>query len=215
MLQARLHLIPILPTEGLHLSTWWRGGQGVRRPSLRLLIALLATVLASLRPMPAALHAESSAPAGTESAAVRPQVVKVPDRESLWLIGPDGQRRWIADRQSLQAQGLSADDVELVSPSWLRQWPLGPALVTGSLWQDSQTGKVYLVAAGQRRWIPDLLTFSRPGLGVVAGAPGHGHGAARRTGRPRPALDCHGLGLTVRNRTTVALPWRGAAPLRA
>ena len=70
-----------------------------------------------------------------------------------------------------------------------------------------------------RRWPAALdsgpldLQPARPG--VVAGAPGHGRGAARRAGRPRRALDCHGLGLTVRNRHTVALPRRGAAPLRA
>ena len=212
MLQARLHLIPILPTEGLPLSTWWRGGQGVRRLSLRLLIALLATVLASLRPAPAALHAESSAPAGTESAAVRPQVVKVPDRESLWLIGPDGQRRWIADRQSLQAQGLSADDVELVSPSWLRQWPLGPALVTGSLWQDSQTGKVYLVAAGQRRWIPDLLTFN--GLGLVWSQVRPATVAELQGVAAGPALPWIVTGWASPSETVPPLPYLGAAPHR-
>ena len=212
MLQARLHLIPTLPTEGLHLSTWWRRGRGVRRPSLRLLIALLAAVLASLGPAPVALHAESGAPAGTESAAVWPQVVKVPDRAALWLIEPGGQRRWIADRQSLHAQGLTTDDVVLVSPSWLRQWPVGPALVTGSLWQDPQTGRVYLVAGGQRRWIPDLLTFSRLGLAWSQVRPATV--TELQAVSAGPALPWIVTGWASPSETAAPLPYLGAAPHR-
>ena len=184
----------------------------MRRLSLRLLIALLATVLVGLLPAPATLHAESSTPADPASAAVRPQVVKVPDRESLWLIGPDGQRHWLADRQSLHAQGLTADDAVLVSPSWLRQWPVGPALVTGSLWQDPQTGRVYLVAAGQRRWIPDLLTFSRLGLAWSQVRPAT---VTELQGVPAgPAVPWIVTGWASPSETAAPLPYLGAAPHR-
>ena len=212
MFQARLCRIPILPTERLTLFPWWRRGCGVRRLSLRLLIGLLATVLASVLPAPAALHAESGAPAGTESTAVWPQVVKVPDRAALWLIAPDGQRRWLADRQSLHAQGFTTDDVVLVSPSWLRQWPVGPALLTGPLWQDRQSGRVYLVADGQRRWIPDLLTFSRLGLAWSQVRP---VAVAELQGVPAgPALPWIVTGWASPSETAGPLPYLGAAPHR-
>ncbi len=183
-----------------------------RAPLLRLLIALLAAVLASLLPAPAVLHAESRAPAGTESAAVRPQVVKVPDRAALWLIAPDRQRRWLADRQSLQAQGGHADDIVLVSPSWLRQWPVGPALVMGSLRQDQETGRVYLVADGRRRWIPDLLTFTELGLAWSQVRPA---GVAElQAVAAGPALPWIVTGWDSPSETAAPLPYLGAAPHR-
>ena len=182
------------------------------RPPLRLLIALLATVLASLQPAPPALYAQSHTPADTAAAAVRPQVVKVPDRAALWLIAPDGQRRWIADRQSLQAQGLTADDAVLVSPSWLRQWPVGPALVTGSLWQDRQSGRVYLVADGQRRWIPDLLTFNSLGLAWSQVRPATV--AELQAVAASPALPWIVTGWASPSETAAPLPYLGAAPHR-
>ena len=185
----------------------------MRRLTLRLLIALLATVLASLRLAPAALHAQSLAPADTAAAAGRQQVVKVPDREALWLIEPGGQRRWVADRQSLQARGLHADDVALVSPSWLRQWPVGPALVApGSLRQDPGTGQVYLVAAGQRRWIPDLLTFR--GLGLAWSQVRPATVAELQGVAAGPALPWIVTGWASPSETAPPLPYLGAAPHR-
>ncbi|MDE2992520.1 MAG: hypothetical protein OXU67_01445, partial [Chloroflexota bacterium] len=174
----------------------------------------MATVLAGLWPGPAALHAESGAPADTAAAAAaaRPQVVKVPDRAALWLIEADGQRHWLADRQSLLAQGLSADDVVIVSPSWLRQWPVGPALLTGSLWQDRQSGRVYLVADGRRRWIPDLLTFSRLGLAWSQVRPAT---VAELQGVPAgPALPWIVTGWASPSETAGPLPYLGAVPHR-
>lgn len=186
-------------------------GLGVRS-SLRLLIALVTTVLASLLPAPATLHAESGAEADTASASAWPQVVKVPDRAALWLIEPDGQRRWLADRQSLQTQGLNTNDVVLVSPSWLRQWPVGPALLTGSLWQDRQSGRVYLVADGRRRWIPDLLTFRRLGLAWSQVRPAT---STELQGVPAgPALPWIVTGWASPSETAGPLPYLGAAPHR-
>ena len=182
------------------------------RLPLHLLIALLATALPILQPAPAVLQAESHAPADTESAAARPQVVKVPDRAALWLITPDGQRRWIADDDALRAQGLSADDVALVSPSWLRQWPLGPALVSGPLRQDPQSSQVYLVADGQRRWIPDLLTFN--GLGLAWSQVGPATGADLHAVPAGPALPWIVTGWASPPETAAPLPYLGAAPHR-
>ena len=114
--------------------------------------------------------------------------------------------------QSLHAQGLTADDAVLVSPSWLRQWPVGPALVTGSLWQDPQTGRVYLVAAGQRRWIPDLLTFSRLGLAWSQVRPAT---VTELQGVPAgPAVPWIVTGWASPSETAPSLPYLGAAPHR-
>ena len=210
-------VIPILSDGGTHLSpTWWRGGQGGEAA-----LAPVAHRAAGDR------AGESPADAGqpcTRRAARRP----VPRIGGGPAAGREstGSRVAMAYRDG-RAATLDCRPAEPPRPGAYcrRRSARQPVLAAAVAGRAGAGHRVTLAGPANgpglpcRRWPAALdsgpLDLQPARLGVVAGAPGHGHGAARRTGRPRRALDRHGLGLTVRNCHTVALPRRGAAPLRA
>jgi hypothetical protein len=125
-----------------------------------------------------------SGPAGAgEDAGLR--LVKTILRQEVWLL--DGrQRRWIADLATFSARGYRWEQVEIIAPAILNAVPVGPADHTGALLRLVPGGEVYLVADGQARLVPDLLSFEAYGLDWNRVQPVQGPALA---GTPRgPAL---------------------------
>jgi hypothetical protein len=96
-------------------------------------------------------------------ASAGPRLLKTPGRDHVWLVA-GGRRQWIADLATFRARGYRWPDVELAAPAVLYAFPLLPADHAGPLLRVPGTGEVYLVADGQTRLVPDLVSFEAYGL---------------------------------------------------
>ncbi|MBM4438133.1 MAG: hypothetical protein FJ029_13085 [Actinobacteria bacterium] len=104
-------------------------------------------------------------PAAASALSFRPNdLLQVPGREHVWLIDAAGARRWVADLTAFQRLRLDWRNVQRVPQNELDAVPLGRPHYTYRPVVQRTTGRVYMFDGAQRRWIPNLATFS--GLGM-------------------------------------------------
>lgn len=92
------------------------------------------------------------------------QLVSNPANGAVSFVNA-GQRKWIPDPQTFSALGFSWGDVK--TDARIMELPDGgayPSLQPGQLPRHPDTGAVYLLEKGFRRWIPDPNTFAKLGL---------------------------------------------------
>ena len=138
------------------------------------LCAALPALWALWRPAPPAyadttLDATAATLVQTSTALTNGDLLQATGDDKIFLL-ENGQRRWIADTQSLQRLNPDFSRLRHIPFDELDRLPPGRPYRDGPVIRDNTTGKVYLLVqetgwtAPRRRWVNDLDAFTRLGF---------------------------------------------------
>ena len=126
----------------------------------RLALGLLLIVVLINLPLNRGAALARSVPNATSLVIANGLLVKESNSPQVWVYR-DGSFHWITSLDAFQYLGYRWQDVHIVEPGFLKQFPSGNALSV--LLKCDGSPDIYLLDAGRKRWIVDIPTFLAQG----------------------------------------------------